>query len=45
MNEQARECMADADMGGGRFDGDMHNMSEAAASYQLPLATSCRKIT
>ena len=36
MNEQARECMADADMGGGRFDGDVLSVSEAAASYQLP---------
>jgi len=36
LNEQAREGMAEADMGGGRFGGDVRSVSEAAASYQLP---------
>jgi len=36
LGVKARVDMADEDVGGGRFDDDMRNMREAAASYQLP---------
>jgi len=36
LGAKALVDMAEQDMGGGRFDEDVRNMREAAASYQLP---------
>ncbi|GMI41992.1 hypothetical protein TeGR_g8254 [Tetraparma gracilis] len=36
MKEQARQDMAEEDLGGGIFDNDVKEMRTAAASYALP---------
>ena len=48
LNEQAREGMAEADMGGGRFDDDICNIRRrwlpAASTVRRWLATNARRV-